>query len=138
VILCELLTGEKPAGTEVPSDLNKEVPPALDEAFRRSYARLEKRYESASEFATALRPIAAQLSGIADGAVATDPIATDRGQPVCPHCRGRIGAADQFCIHCGQRLVAVVPRCPQCGAYPDRGDRFCIFCGTPFTAEVGV
>jgi serine/threonine-protein kinase len=137
VILCELLTGEKPAGTEVPSDLNDQVPPALDEVFRRSYARLEKRYESAGEFAEALRPIAAAAGGTADDASA-DPIATDRGRVACPTCRGRVGAADQFCIHCGQRLVAVVPRCSQCGAYPERGDRFCIFCGTAFAAEVAV
>ena len=37
VILYELLTSERPAGTDVPSDLNKSVPKYLDEAFRHSY-----------------------------------------------------------------------------------------------------
>ena len=34
----------------MPSDLNKNVPKHVDEAFRRSYARLEKRFESADDF----------------------------------------------------------------------------------------
>src|SRR5205085_2734643 len=54
VVLYELLTGERPAGTELPSDLNKSVPKNLDEVFRRSYSRLEKRYASADEFLAAL------------------------------------------------------------------------------------
>jgi serine/threonine protein kinase len=47
VVLYELLTGEKPAGAEVPSDVNPRSPRALDEVFRRSYARLAQRYASA-------------------------------------------------------------------------------------------
>src|SRR3954468_6463167 len=54
VVLYELLTGERPAGTDLPSDLNKSVPRQLDEAFKRSYARLEKRFASAQEFLDAL------------------------------------------------------------------------------------
>jgi serine/threonine-protein kinase len=54
VILYELLTGERPAGTDLPSDLNKAVPRHLDEAFKRSYARLEKRFATADEFARAI------------------------------------------------------------------------------------
>src|SRR5829696_234892 len=54
VVLYELLTGERPAGTDVPSDLNRTVPKFLDDAFRRSYARLEKRFVTADEFLAAL------------------------------------------------------------------------------------
>src|SRR5262249_36302917 len=39
VVLYEMLTGERPAGTDLPSDLNKGVPKHLDDAFKRSYAR---------------------------------------------------------------------------------------------------
>src|SRR4051812_46214141 len=46
VILYELLTGERPVGTDLPSDLNKAVPRHLDEAFRHSYARIDKRFAS--------------------------------------------------------------------------------------------
>src|SRR5688500_10111775 len=54
VVLYEMLTGERPAGTDLPSDLNKDVPKHLDEAFKRSYSRLDKRFASAEEFMKAL------------------------------------------------------------------------------------
>ncbi len=54
VVLYELLTGDRPAGTELPSDLNSSVPGHLDDAFRRSYARLDRRFKTAEEFIAAL------------------------------------------------------------------------------------
>jgi serine/threonine protein kinase len=130
VMLYEMLTGERPAGTEVPSDLNVSVPKYLDEVFRRSYARLDKRYGSAGEFLAAL-PAAAK------GAV---PPPLPRSSPVmprpvpqpagrCPQCQKPVEAGDQYCMHCGVQLVAEVRRCPKCGAFPDQTDRYCIFCG---------
>lgn len=115
VILHELLTGQRPAGAELPSDLNKSVPQYLDEAFRRSYARLDKRFVSAEEFAAALYP-----------PEATSPRSSTTR---CPACGRQVEPTDQFCMYCGRQLVAHVRRCPQCGAYPDLTDRFCIFCG---------
>ena len=53
-VLFEMLTGQRPEGTEVPSDVNPQVPKALDDVFRRSFARLERRYGSAEEFLGAL------------------------------------------------------------------------------------
>ena len=131
VVLYELLTGERPAGTELPSDLNKNVPKHLDEAFRRSYARLEKRFETADDFAKALSAPAAT----------PPPIPSARpihggGMHICPSCRHPVEPSDQFCMHCGVQLVAVVRRCPKCGAYPDASDRYCIFCGEGLGAEV--
>src|SRR5204863_8676716 len=49
VVLYELLTGERPAGTELRSDLNKNVAKHLVEAFSRSYARLAKRFGTADD-----------------------------------------------------------------------------------------
>ena len=67
VILYEMLTGERPAGTDMPSDLNPAVPKFLDDAFRRSYARLDKRFATTDEFAKALvggpPPVPARSSG---------------------------------------------------------------------------
>ena len=54
VILYEMLTGERPAGTELPSERNPAVTRALDDIFRRAYARLDKRFASAGEFLAAL------------------------------------------------------------------------------------
>jgi serine/threonine protein kinase len=121
VVLYEMLTGERPAGTEVPSDLNPACPKELDEAFRHSYARLDKRYASAQEFLKALSP----------GDPPPRPAASMSG--TCPQCRGAVDPDDQFCMHCGVQLTQTVRRCAECGAYPDRGDRFCIFCGATLT-----
>ena len=62
VVLYEMLTGERPAGTELPSDLNRDVPKYLDEVFRRSYSRLEKRFASADDFIAALNVMSAPLT----------------------------------------------------------------------------
>jgi len=134
VILYEMLTGERPAGTDLPSDLNRSVPKYLDEAFRRSYARLDKRFESAEQFLAALTPAASALSAVPYGATIS-PAAAAR--TLCPSCRRAVDPADQFCMHCGVQLVSHVRRCPRCGSYPDRTDRFCIFCGEALTEATG-
>jgi serine/threonine protein kinase len=146
VVLYELLTGERPAGTDVPSDLNPAVPKYLDEVFRRSYARLERRYQSADEFSEALvMPLPPPLPGTAGPAQQARTQASPQSAPqpasqtvtdVCPQCRNAIDPGDQFCMHCGVQLVPVVRRCSQCGAYPDRADAYCIFCGAGLTAAV--
>ncbi len=135
VVLYELLTGERPAGTELPSDLNKHVPKFLDEAFRRSYARLEKRFESAEDFAKSLAAPSVTpppFPGV------RPPPRQGAGMHICPSCRHPVEPTDQFCMHCGVQLVAVVRRCPKCGAYPDASDRYCIFCGEGLGAEMRV
>jgi len=125
VVLYEMLTGERPAGTEVPSDLNPAVPKYLDEVFRRSYARLDKRFASAAQFLEAMPNLAMPASA--------PPPAVPRpgvvGSVACPQCRKPIDPTDQFCMHCGVQVAAAVRRCPRCGAYPDQSDRYCIFCG---------
>jgi serine/threonine protein kinase len=132
VVLYEMLTGERPAGMDVPSDVNNAVPKYLDDVFRRSYSRLEKRYASADEFLAAL--------GVAQNAPPPLPqqrppqllpgeMLLPQGQRRCPSCRKQIDLYDQFCMHCGVQLVATVKRCGKCGAYPDITDQYCIFCG---------
>jgi len=54
VILFELLTGERPGGLELPSEINPAVPKTLDEVFRRCYARRERRFVSITELLAAL------------------------------------------------------------------------------------
>ncbi len=125
VMLYEMLTGERPAGTDVPSDLNRAVPKYLDEAFRRSYARLDKRYASAADFLAAL-PVAPPVS--MPPPLPRGPAASGSTSK-CPQCQKPIEAGDQFCMYCGVQLVAEVRRCPKCGAFPDQSDRYCIFCG---------
>jgi serine/threonine protein kinase len=131
VVLYEMLTGERPAGTELPSELNHAVPKYLDDAFRRSYARLDKRFASASEFSAALGGppplVPPMMRPAAAGAIGPG------GKRACPQCRQAVEAGDQFCMHCGVQLVENIRRCPQCGAYPDGSDQYCIFCGQALT-----
>ncbi len=127
VVFHELLTGEKPAGTELPSDLNPSVPKQLDEVFKRSYARLEKRFASANDFLAALG--AGKVSPPPPPPIPGRAAPVVSGAKVCPQCRRGVEVSDQFCMHCGVQLVSSVRRCMKCGAYPDSFDRFCIFCG---------
>lgn len=123
IVLFELLTGERPSGSELPGSLRGDVPKFLDEVFENSYARLERRYPSAARMLEALNPSGTRAVGAwpRPGVVV--------GGGTCPGCGGAVQANDQFCIHCGHQLVAVVPRCPSCHAFVNRRDRFCIFCG---------
>jgi serine/threonine-protein kinase len=157
VVLYEMLTGERPAGTDVPSDVNPAVPKHLDEAFRRSYARLDKRFASAEAFGKALdapapSPRVVPPVGPPGPRVVPPPplpvpqrggwVEASTAQPLpwapsdrhgCPQCRQPVDSTDQFCMHCGVQLVENVRRCPQCGAYPDAADHYCIFCGQSLT-----
>ena len=142
VVLYEMLTGERPAGTDVPSDLNNLVPKYLDEAFRHSYARLEKRFASAEEFSAALTTVTPPpipgVPPIAPPPFASPPFGSARPQQarpavhstICPSCRKPVEPTDQFCMHCGVQLVPSIRRCGKCGAYPDANDRYCLFCGS--------
>ncbi len=124
IILFEMLTGERPQGSDLPSSLRSEVPVQLNEVFRRCYTRRERRYSSASEMLAALTAPEQQHTPPA-------PLPghmTDAGA-ICPTCRKPVHREDQFCIYCGRQLVASVPRCAACQAYVHASDRFCIFCG---------
>jgi serine/threonine protein kinase len=135
VLLYEMLTGERPAGTDVPSDLNRAVPKYLDDIFRRSYARLDKRFASADEFLAAL-PAAPKTVAPPPLPRVAPAIAPRANVSVnCPKCHKFVDAADQFCMHCGVQLVTHVLRCTKCGGFPDAGDRYCIFCGESLTPQ---
>ena len=136
VIMFEMLTGDRPAGTEVPSDRNPLISAKLDDVFRRAYARVDRRFVSASEFSDALS--GALSDAFSDAPDHTPPTLIEPrihypdGTRACPRCKRRVNAHDQFCIHCGVQLVAVVRRCENCQAYPDANDTFCIQCGKRF------
>ena len=65
VLLYEMLTGNGPDSVELPSEINSQSPRYLDEVFRKGYAKLELRYQSADEFAEALTPPDARSPGLA-------------------------------------------------------------------------
>ncbi|MGB0714884.1 MAG: protein kinase domain-containing protein [Phycisphaerae bacterium] len=148
VILFELLTGGRPHGHELPSDRRQEVPAAFDACFRKSYARVEQRYEAARSMLDDLQQSAPAKRGPHRQAKAYVPppppvpkATTIPARPVngdaasglrCPACSFRVEKDDHFCIKCGHQLVESVPRCPNtdCRAFVQTNDRFCVFCGT--------
>lgn len=143
VVLFELLTGERPAGAELPSTLHPEVPHDLDELFRKLYARQDRRYPSADEALTDLARLM-DATTTAPAAPAVPPVPATPPAPAptpanssgmhhkyvtCPNCDHPVEIADQFCTQCGAQLVSKVRRCETCGGYPALHDRFCIYCG---------
>jgi len=136
VMLFETLTGERPAGAELPSTLRADVPEALDEIFRRLYAHRDRRYESAravlADLDVRLRPRRT--------AVPPPPPPVPAGparRTTCPSCGAATESDDQFCTQCGSQIVARIRRCPACGAFPGLQDRFCIFCGAGLVSPQG-
>lgn len=134
VMLFEMLTGEKPAGSEMPRDLNPATPSKLNIAFGKSYCRLDKRYASAAAFLADIEvddSLPPPMPGAIAGYKLTEPVVGRQiaGERICPQCRRIVNAADQFCMYCGVQLVTVVRRCTHCGAYPDPADDVCVACG---------
>ena len=130
VVLFEMLTGERPAGTELPSHLRSDVPAWLDEVFQRLYTRYERRFASATEVLEALN--AARPPRVVPSCVMGR---RGRGRVrgaygwCCDGCGGPVEAGDRFCIHCGSQLVDDVPSCPACHGVVSAGDRYCTLCG---------
>lgn len=124
IVLFEMLTGERPQGSDSPSMLRRDVPPVLDQVFQRAYTRLDRRFSSARDMLDALRPTEA-VPAIGPSRAWPSPVS----EKACSNCRAAVHRHDQFCIQCGKQLIAAVPHCAACGAFVNGDDRFCIFCG---------
>ncbi|MBI5866399.1 MAG: protein kinase, partial [Planctomycetes bacterium] len=145
VMLFEMLTGERPAGAELPSVIRRDTPPGLDAIFQRLYAHCDRRYESAGavldDLNQRMRPLRA-TPPLPRHAVAAPPrtsgacAGTSRGAR-CPKCNQAIEGDDQFCTQCGVQLVESIRRCRECGGFPGPQDQFCIFCGASLSTAVG-
>lgn len=151
VILFEILTGERPAGAEVPSALRADTPVTLDRVFRRLYTRYENRYDDAHAVMQDLEEGMAQTRADRRKDLAHQtPEAGGRSQArgrvpppppgaalhphvTCPRCTQPVDGQDQFCQSCGLQLAKNLRRCMSCGGYPGPEDRYCIFCGTALT-----
>lgn len=135
VMLFEMLTGERPAGAELPSTLRADAPEALDQMFRRLYARADRRYASAQAALDDLEERWLSRRPASRKTLGPPPIpAGQRSTSPCPRCGVTPGAQDQFCTHCGEQLAATIRRCAKCGAFPARHDEYCIHCGEALSA----
>lgn len=136
IILFEMLTGERPAGAELPSTVRSDTPQWLDDVFRRLYARRESRFESADAVVEELRKhhTDAPLRGVVPP---VPPIPRSSGaRRSCRNCGHAAHPDDQFCTQCGDQIAARIRRCPRCQAFPGASDRFCIHCGAALGSEV--
>ena len=149
VVLFEMLTGSRPAGSDTPSMVRPEVPDYLDDIFRGSYTRLERRFASAEAMLTDLtqgqrrergatrEPAVRAVPSAAPAPSAIPPARAIGGTAAsCPSCRQTVQSDDNFCIHCGHQIAETVPRCLACRAFVNRVDRYCIFCGTRLPVDV--
>lgn len=140
IVLFEMLTGERPQGTDLPSTLRSGMPRVLDAVFQRLYTRYDRRFASAEDVLRMLagggvsrgpaRPVPPALPGSNRSAASSDRLH-------CPRCQGVVLSDDQFCIACGTQLVHSVPRCPACQGFVHRSDRYCIFCGASLEVRAG-
>ncbi len=144
VVLFEMLTGERPQGTDLPSHVRSSVDPSWDAIFEKCYARLDRRYRRAEDILDDLRRAFPHANGLDEVVPDSEPDSHDSPEPLplgqentrssqilsCPSCGRSVGVEDQFCIHCGDQLVDIVPKCLVCQAYVYRSDKYCIGCGT--------
>ncbi len=133
VMLFEMLTGDRPAGAELPSTVRPDVPKVLDQVFRRLYARYENRYATADEVLDELE--AAFAPPRKPPPVPAIPSIPRASGTACARCGAVVAPDDQFCTQCGRQLAANVRRCPTCRSFPGPDDRYCIFCGTAVATQ---
>ncbi|MBX3395693.1 MAG: protein kinase [Phycisphaerae bacterium] len=163
IVLFEMITGERPSGSDMPSELRAGLPTWVDRIYSRMYTRRERRFETASQalseiLSSSVPPIArGHLSPVSPGATpsnelpgsatvyhpsgsAAPPVLTGRGIGTvsCPACGTKLDAGDNFCIMCGTQVVAQPRRCSHCASYPGPDDKYCVFCGTPLPDDAGI
>ncbi len=144
IVLFEMICGERPSGSDLPSHIRNGLPSWVDTVFIRLYTRKERRLTSATEVlrqiaVSAVPPVVGRMAQTAPPIIAP-PTARSRGMTAkgsCPKCHAETEPSDNFCIMCGTQIVPDPRRCMHCQGFPGPDDRFCIFCGTPLpTAAV--
>ncbi len=139
IVLFEMLCGERPSGSDMPSHIREGLPSWVDPVYLRLYTRYDRRFPSAAEAlaeidVTSVPPVAiphggsVPLSGARNG---------DLHHELCPACSAAVEPGDNYCTMCGTQVVPNPRRCPTCDAYPATEDKYCVFCGTTLPAQVG-
>lgn len=125
VVLFEMLTGERPAGAELPGSIRGDAPRQIDELFSRLYARYDRRLESAQAALAMLDAIEARglttppapptQAGYGYTRPPRDPSVLGLGDTVCPSCHVSIRTTPEMthCPVCEASLALVLPRTRQ-------------------------
>jgi serine/threonine protein kinase len=140
IVLFELVCGERPSGSDLPSHMREGLPAWVDMVHSRLHTRKERRLASATEvlrlIETGSVPPVIRSAGYVNSSK-VPPVPREAESDRCPTCGAGAVAGDNFCIHCGTQLVALPRRCDQCGGFPAADDRYCVFCGTVLAGSVG-
>lgn len=139
VVLFEMMTGERPSGSDMPSHLRDGLPSWVDPVFARLYTRRDRRFASAADVLSTIAPSHARSISASPPPIPPPPATSGRVSAArsCQACHAPVEANDNFCIMCGAQLASHVRRCPGCGGYPDAGDQYCIHCGFGLTSKTG-
>jgi len=139
IVLFELICGERPSGSDMPSHIREGLPAWVDPVYSRLYTRRERRFANAADALQAIEPAGAPPVIRAARPVAVGAALRPDGthQEACPSCRSITDPGDNFCTGCGAQLVARIRRCLRCDAFPAAEDKFCVFCGSPLPASAG-
>jgi serine/threonine protein kinase len=140
IVLFEMLCGERPSGSDMPSHIREGLPPWVDPVYSRLYTRRERRFANATDALQAIDAAGAPPVMIRQARRLTTgrPLRTDgTAHEECPSCRSEIEPGDNFCTVCGVQVSANIRRCLKCEAFPAADDKFCVFCGSPLPAPEG-
>jgi serine/threonine protein kinase len=155
IVLFEMITGERPSGSDMPSDVRAGLPTWVDKVYSKLYTRKDRRFATATDalneiHASSVPPIASGKSPFAPreevlvgfphatkppyygpGAANAPKSASRPSNSRCPSCNTKLDEGDNYCIMCGTQVVANPRRCAHCAAFPSPDDKYCVFCGTP-------
>lgn len=138
IVLFEMICGERPGGSDLPSQVRQDLPSWVDAVYARLYTRLDRRFASAAE---AVKAIEASASPpVVTGVNTVSSSFGSRGRAsaaMCSSCGASVEPGDNYCTTCGGQLVPHVRRCVKCSAFPAADDQYCVMCGAmlPTPAE---
>ncbi|MBN2562541.1 MAG: protein kinase [Phycisphaerae bacterium] len=140
IVLFEMLCGDRPSGSDMPSHLREGLPSWVDPVYSRLYTRRERRFPNATEVlqtieSSSVPPVV--WPGPRVFPPTSGPMMGEGRSRTCSSCKAAVEVGDNFCIMCGTQVVAGPRRCPKCDAYPAAEDRFCVFCGAQLPANLG-
>lgn len=125
VVLFEMLTGERPAGAEMPSSMRSGLPTWVDAVFQRLYARYDRRVETATAALELLASLSRGGATVSSSAIAVQPprVVSPPGTFAPPLASSGVVRAgeDVPCPNCRVSLKARsgLTNCPVCKAALD-------------------
>jgi serine/threonine protein kinase len=130
VILFELLTGARPAGSEVPGDMVDGIPDGVNDLFRKAYTGINLRYPDTRAMIDAIGDLKGVETLLSPPSVPSDGIQFIRSVRTCGKCGSENRLEFTFCTVCGTSFDAPeAVGCRICGKTLAGNGCFCTFCG---------